>query len=351
MFGKVRVRKWKIIVPLVAVVVIAIAGLGVATGGAVFARIPSLVNDAIGIFIPSNGEFDYKKELPISGIVSKEGKTIVTTKNGELVLFANKGKLEAVDENGQVVSYKLDGNTATTEDERFRNIKLEFIYAEGQDVAQAIYLIINNSRCFVLMINDDNGVYLVDGYTNMPMELKDAPYWGFEGKEKLGSARGYIWSRTFPMLKGSMFIGQGPDTYALEFPQYDYMAKWWAYDTPNMIVDKPHNLYLQIWFGQGGIALLAFLGLVIVYLIDCIKLYAFKDRYDNHSVVGMSTMLGVVGYLGAGLFNDSVVSVAPIFWIVLGAGIAVNYIINKEETEYQKRVAHATIDMKSRKKK
>ena len=34
--------------------------------------------------------------------------------------------------------------------------------------------------------------------------------------------------------------------------------------------------------------------------------------------------LGIVGYLLMGLLNDSVVAVAPLFWGMLGVGIALN---------------------------
>ena len=95
----------------------------------------------------------------------------------------------------------------------------------------------------------------------------------------------------------------------------------------NVIVDKPHNLYLQIAINQGGIALLAFLAIIVVYLVQCIKLYAFRAYYYATSdAMGIGIMLAIIGYLGAGFFNDSIVSVAPIFWILLGTGFAVNYI-------------------------
>ena len=55
------------------------------------------------------------------------------------------------------------------------------------------------------------------------------------------------------------WIGKGPDTFFAEFPQGDLLGKLYAYDTTQMIVDKPHNLYLQIGINEGGIALLAFL--------------------------------------------------------------------------------------------
>ena len=349
MFGKVIIRKWKFILPVVAVIIVGIIGIGAVTGGAVFERIPTLINDAIGMFIPSQSDFDYKDELPIRDIVTKDGKTMVTMQKGTLTLSNNNGELKTVDENGKEVKYDVVDNMGTTADERFKDLQIKLVYNEGTQDVKGAFLVVNGIDCFILLIDTQNGVQLVDGYTNEPLELKDAPYWGFEGKEKLGSARGYIWSRTIPMLKDTMLVGNGPDTYALEFPQYDYMAKWWAYGTPSMIIDKPHNLYLQIWVGQGGIALLAFLGIILIYLIDCIKLYALKSSYGSGDILGLATMLGIVGYLGAGLFNDSVVSVAPIFWILLGAGIAINYITRKEQEEYRKKLEHATISMKTRK--
>ena len=227
---------------------------------------------------------------------------------------------------------------------QFRLVKLQ----EESQVADGAILMFNGEEYFVLRISEDQGVYLADNYTNEPLVLEEAPYWGFEGKEKLGSARGYIWSRSLPMLKDTILIGNGPDTFVLEFPQNDRLAKWWAYDTPNMLVDKPHNLYLQIALNEGVLALVAFLVLVGAYVIDSFRLYALKNYYEGKQIIGMATCLGIIGYLGAGIFNDSIISVAPIFWILLGSGVAINYINNKEQVEVKKRIAHATVDMKTR---
>jgi hypothetical protein len=40
--------------------------------------------------------------------------------------------------------------------------------------------------------------------------------------------------------------------------------------------------------------------------------------------LGGAAFIGVIGYLAAGFFNDSIVSVAPLFWILLGIGISIN---------------------------
>ena len=106
-----------------------------------------------------------------------------------------------------------------------------------------------------------------------------------------------------------------------------------------MIIDKVHNLYLAIFINNGGLALLGFLIMLGAYLVQSFKLYALKGYYENKEILGIATTLAVVGYLGAGVFNDSVVSVAPIFWILLGAGMSVNYLINKEVDDNQKRMS------------
>jgi hypothetical protein len=71
------------------------------------------------------------------------------------------------------------------------------------------------------------------------------------------------------------------------------------------------------------------MAIMLIYIIDSIKLYALKKQYEMPQMLGATTCLGVVGYLFAGIFNDSVVSVAPVFWIVLGVGVALNF-MNRE---------------------
>ena len=97
---------------------------------------------------------------------------------------------------------------------------------------------------------------------------------------------------------------------------------------------------------QGGIALLAFLVMMVIYMVNSFKLYALKTYYDGSDAMGIGIMLAIVGYLGAGIFNDSAVAVAPIFWILLGAGMAVNYMKQKAKEQLEKQAPHRVIKMK-----
>lgn len=140
---------------------------------------------------------------------------------------------------------------------------------------------------------------------------------GFEGKEKLGSARGYIWSRSFPLIINKPLLGYGPDTFALAFPQSDYVGKYNAYNTTNMVVDKAHNTFIQIAINSGVFALLAYVVLHIILAVRMIS-YFVKNKFNATSIYHSIFSSVVLGYFIASFFNDSTVQVSPTYWGLLG---------------------------------
>ena len=60
------------------------------------------------------------------------------------------------------------------------------------------------------------------------------------------------------------------------------------------------------------------------YFAASMKLYFRKTGYRRGELLGIGILLGTFGYLVTGLANDSTVAVAPVYWCLLGAGIAVN---------------------------
>ena len=337
-FGRKLIKHWKITGSLLVLGVVAVIGVNQVTGGGLFERVPTLIADILTFIQPS--EIDYKDALPVRGIRSTEQGVEVTTQTDQLYVNTKGDTLAFVDGKGESVDFTQQEMTYSTQDARFANIQIE-------QADQQYYLKIEGA--IFLLGEKEERLQLMNQYNYQPIESAEAPSIGFEGKETMGSARGYIWSRTFPMLKETWLVGKGPDTYIMEFPQYDFIGKWGAYGTTNMIVDKPHNLYLQIAANQGGVALVAFLVMIGVYLYQSFKLYMFRKVYEENQVVGSAVTLGIIGYLGAGFFNDSVVSVAPIFWILLGMGMAINYRISSSERSAEKRKKHGIIHMKSRK--
>lgn len=143
---------------------------------------------------------------------------------------------------------------------------------------------------------------------------------GFKGYETLGSARGYIWSRSLPIILDKPLLGHGPDTFATVFPQSDYLGKMTAYGTNNMIVDKPHNQYIQMAINSGIIYLIGF----ISYLLILVR-RSYKDlkttQFKAYNTMQSATLCAIISYYIAAFFNDSTVHVSPVFWTLLALSL------------------------------
>ena len=135
----------------------------------------------------------------------------------------------------------------------------------------------------------------------------------------------------YPLLKKNIILGAGADNFVLEFPQQDIKSKLEFLGDPYVIIDKPHNMFLQTGINDGCIALLVMIALFVLYVAQTIK-RIFTDNNKYLQAVRYGLMAGCIAYMITGLTTDSVVSVAPVFWIMLGAGFGVNMIgIEKQE--------------------
>jgi hypothetical protein len=164
------------------------------------------------------------------------------------------------------------------------------------------------------------------------VKLRNVPHVGWSDNPGFGSGRGYIWSRTLPMLKDTLILGHGADTYCIYFPHEDYVGKYNADWNINMIVDKPHNMYLGTAVGTGVISVIALLALFLIYAVQSFRLY-IREKYDNFaSVSGAGIFFGIIGFLVSGFVDDSSVSVMPLFYGLLGVGIAINMMLSKSNS-------------------
>jgi hypothetical protein len=135
-----------------------------------------------------------------------------------------------------------------------------------------------------------------------------------------GTGRAYIWSETLNLIKQRPILGYGMDTYAYHFPQDDPNKNSGINDA-NTIVDKPHNMYLNIAYGSGVIALLAFLILVVRHIVAGARVLKARIKTENDALF-ISILVAIVAYLLQGLFNDSIIGTTFIFWILLGTSVA-----------------------------
>lgn len=331
-FARVLIRRWKITISVAAAAVVAVVGVNIATDNALFARVPTLIEDMAALFLPAE-QTDMLAELPVREIThNKDGSVSFTSQTDVLTLSFDAATYEYVftDSAGEVLSTNEGQYGITIADEDFEGINFEFAStSEDIEYNDGIFMWFTgrDDQAMLFRLYNEKQIHMVDLETGEKVNPINAEAIGFKGKEKLGSSRGYIWSRAIPLLGSCLITGYGPDTFAFEFPQEDYLAKYAAYNEGFYItVDKPHNMYLQIFFSSGLIALIAFLTICVFYIVDCFRLYALKKSYRREQYFGISVMLAIIGYLAAGMFNDSVVSVAPVFWILLGTGAALNTI-------------------------
>lgn len=331
MFGRLIFKNKKQLLIWICSIVVIILGLNFITNGSVFSRVPSLFKDAFSIF-SNTSDVNYKDLVPVKDITNENGDVQVVFQNETLNISFEDNKYKFTDSSNNKISISKGDDCYLLDNDKLSTVSFKlFKSSEAADKMDVLQLAPtgDSKNSFLFKVKDDGSIHLVNPSNFEDIDIEFPETFGFAGKEKLGSARGYIWSRSIPLLKDNLILGKGPDTFVLEFPQNDLIGKYYAYDTPNMIVDKPHNLYLQIALNNGLIALIAFLGVMLIYIIDSLKLYALKKEYEISELFGAAISLGVIGYLLAGVFNDSVISVAPIFWILLGVGVAVNYMNRK----------------------
>ena len=216
----------------------------------------------------------------------------------------------------------------TITDQRFAGINLTpAIISEDPLVYGFMAKINDKSWCFTNQMTDDGTYYYytdLGKITKLTADTVSADFASLVDKSNLASGRGYIWNKTIAILKNYVFLGSGADTYALVYPNGDFVDKYNnGYD--NMILTKPHNLYLQIAVQTGILSLICFLVFYLWYFISSLRLY-FKQKLTTPlAAVGFAILLGTMGYMVSGLANDSTITIAPLYWGLMGIGIGINH--------------------------
>lgn len=142
-----------------------------------------------------------------------------------------------------------------------------------------------------------------------------------------GSGRLYIWEKTLETVKQRPLLGYGLDTYTFVFPQND-IEKIAGVHSYNIIVDKPHNIYLGLLSGSGVIAVLVFLLFIGTILKKCLKRIVSDRKLESETAILLALFTSTLAFIIQGIFNDSVIGSAVIFWILLG--VLVSYLYKTE---------------------
>lgn len=172
-----------------------------------------------------------------------------------------------------------------------------------------------------------------DGYCMInqagKLERYKSPEFSYLFYDNALNGRGRIWDGVLPILRHYLLVGSGANTFIFAYPQNDYIYREYN-NMQNTLDVKPHSLYLQQWVENGLIAMCAFLVFCLGYLVNCIRIYRKADLHESLTWTGIGLFTGVLAYLIVGIANDSNVCTAPVFWILLGLGMAVNRMLSEK---------------------
>ncbi|GIQ69766.1 O-antigen ligase domain-containing protein [Xylanibacillus composti] len=128
-----------------------------------------------------------------------------------------------------------------------------------------------------------------------------------------GASRWYIWQTAIPLIEAYFWTGSGPNTFQHVFhpgvdPDYSTYIR-----TP---IHDMNNDYLQIALTMGVPALLLYL--LILGMVFKKGVQKVRTSEGANQIFHCGLLASTAGYLIQAVFNISVVSVAPFFWIIFG---------------------------------
>lgn len=126
-----------------------------------------------------------------------------------------------------------------------------------------------------------------------------------EEAPKAGSYRIFIWTHVIELIEARPLSGYGFDYLPKLFFEH-YQSDMNTVMGRLMTIDKAHNEYLNLAVSAGIPSLLAYLSLLLLVLVQSMK-------NGSNFIFAI-----IIAYLVQAFFNISVVSVAFLFWILLG---------------------------------
>ena len=144
--------------------------------------------------------------------------------------------------------------------------------------------------------------------------------------DSLFTGRGYIWRNTLPIIKNTFIFGHGAGTFEMYFKQFDFVGLLNSQGNVDLIIDKPHSLYLQIACNQGVLCSLAVIVLLLIIIIKRVCTIYKKltpnvhNEFIDHKKIfaGISGALLIVAFMIFEFITDSNITVNPLFIVILG---------------------------------
>lgn len=149
----------------------------------------------------------------------------------------------------------------------------------------------------------------------------------------------FLWRTAAPLVLERPWLGWGPETLAQVYPAYGtpaFVRVFPAAATQSVIVDRPHNDLLQHAVAAGFVGLGAYVWLWYTVLRMTWRAARVRGAGDHGlrrgddrrsllvdpPVIAAGLFGGFVAYLAQLQLSFSYVSVAPVFWVLVGAAAA-----------------------------
>lgn len=276
--------------------------------------------------------------------ISKNPVKDVQTNDTDVVIVLDQKELHfqyvADNESGYAECYVTDQDGKSIEYSYDEESTLYTLKFDNESMPACSFALVYIDEKIGLNVNIDNQKWyftkLDDGYYHYNafgkyVKVKHIEHAGLFN-DGIFSGRGLLWNFLFPRLKNNILLGSGANTFTMVYPQDNYVNKmYWQSQT--LFDVKAHSFYFQQWTENGLLAMLTIIVLYIWYFIQSFKIYFKQKEYTFMSIVGQGIYLGTFCYMICAVTNDSNVNTAPVFWVLLGMGIAINQIIKKELQE------------------
>ena len=316
-YFKKIMKAWKFIVPATVVAAVIFA--------AFISKNDLIIEKFVRLFTASE-----TPDHAISKIETKED--VAITYQGEVFHtryeITEEGYISVslYDDENESINHTFDENNYlyVVDDPRFPDFTVQAVNL-NEEVALGV---VADHITWYFKKGDDNTYYYYNIFGRWD-KINNPPRVAVKFLERVFEERGTIWSKTIPMLKNSILFGTGADTYTVTYPQNDYVNKTYA-GTQAALDVKPHCFYLQVATQSGVPAMIAVIVFYVWYFITGVKLYWRASYKDGIEVLGAGIMFATFTYMIVSILNDSTVSVAPIFWVLMGLGVSVNEMVDKK---------------------
>ena len=270
---------------------------------------------------------------PLTAIETNDDDVVLTWHGNRLHLQFDPGAIafNCFDDSGNILEVSIDYDTAilTITDERFSGITLTPVYLSDARDMIGFTVAADGEWTFATY---NNTYYYITPFGKAIKYRNSASSEWLSKHPTMASDRGFIWSKTLPLMKDTIFLGTGADTFIFAFPQTDYLAMKNAGYYLNYMT-KPHNMYLQIGVQTGILSLIAMLVFYFMYLVTCIVTLRKIKKSGFYSFISGGITAGTFGYMVTQLIYDSSISVAPLYWALTGIGLATCFLAKNEDAE------------------